>query len=73
MFSLIDSDKLQGVIRTPIAQVLPNQRACSGSVLTLPSAYPCEQRGSLQIKQNEFSLLSCSIGAHLNINSEAKQ
>ena len=37
MFSLIDSDKLQGVIRNPFAFYFPIQRGFSGSIQTLPS------------------------------------
>ena len=43
----IDSDECKGVIRIPIAQVLANQRACSGSCQTLPLAWMVEQRGPL--------------------------
>ncbi len=35
MYQQTDSDKLQGSIRTPIAQLFTNQRAFSGSVQTL--------------------------------------
>jgi hypothetical protein len=36
MSSLIDSDKLQGIIRNPFAFCFPIQRGFSGSIQTLP-------------------------------------
>ena len=38
MFSPIDSDKLQGVIRNPFAFYFPIKRGFSGPIQTLPSA-----------------------------------
>ena len=38
MYSLIDSDELQGVIRNPFAFLFPIQWGFSGSIQTLPSA-----------------------------------
>ena len=37
MFSIIDSDKLQGVIQNPFAFYFPIQRGFSGAIQTLAS------------------------------------
>ena len=43
---LIDSDKLQGVIRLPIQLQLTVVRGFSGSIQTLPMQYPFVEWGS---------------------------
>jgi len=40
MYSLIDSDELQGVIRNPFAFLFPIQWGFSGSIQTLPYVTP---------------------------------
>ena len=50
----MNSDRIRGFIRIPIAQELANQWACSGSCQTLRSDDPSHQRDPL-IRMKKFS------------------
>ena len=49
-----NSDRLQGVIQNPFAFYFPIQRGFSGSVQTLPFAYPSIRRGPFVLSTYQF-------------------
>jgi hypothetical protein len=56
--ALIDSDKLEGVIRNPFAFYFSIQRGFSGSIQTLPFADPFIRRGALVISSGFLERIS---------------